>query len=95
MNSEHALPVEQSVQQWIGEAEDYARRDPVKAVGIAFGVGLALNILPKRLIVGATTLAAVTLVRPVLLSLGVMKAFELCCAKQQKPSPSIQDPPLL
>jgi hypothetical protein len=98
VSSEHAVPVEKCMQQWVGEAEDFARRDPAKAVAIAFGVGVALNILPKRFIVGTATLAAVTLVRPVLLSLGVLKAFEMCCSskpEQKKPLPPSIDPPLL
>ena len=68
------------------------------AVAIAFGVGVALNIVPKRFIVGTATLAAVTLVRPVLLSLGVLKAFEMCCSskpQQKKSSPPSNAPPLL
>jgi len=97
-SSEHTVPVEKCVQQWVGEAEDFARRDPAKAVAVAFGVGVALNILPKRFIVGTATLAAVTLVRPVLLSLGVLKAFEMCCGsapQQKKTLPPSNDPPLL
>ena len=90
---EHPLPVEQCVQKWTAEAEDFARRDPSKAVAVAFGVGLALNVLPKRLIVGAATLTAVTLLRPVLLSLGVLKAFEMCCTN--KPNSSNTQPPII
>jgi hypothetical protein len=95
LSSESVLPAEKCVQQFVGEAEDFARRDPAKAVAIAFGIGVALNVLPKRFIVGTAALAAVTLVRPVLLSLGVLKAFEMCCPpKQQEVSPHT-DPPLL
>jgi hypothetical protein len=92
---EHPLPVEECVQKWTAEAEDFARRDPTKAVAIAFGVGLALNVMPKRLIVGTATLAAVTLLRPVLLSLGVLKAFEMCCPCKPQSSHPNPDPPIL
>ena len=91
--SEHALPAEQYVQKLVSEAEDFARRDPTKAVAVAFGLGVALNVLPKRLLVGTVTLAALTLGRPLLLSLGVLKAFEMCCSSKQALSNT--QPPVL
>jgi len=95
-SSEHAVPIEQCVQKLVTEAEDFARRDPTKAVAVAFGLGVALNIVPKRLLVGTATLAAVTLARPILMSLGVLKAFEMCCSgKQCAPSNPTTQPPIL
>lgn len=90
VTSEHNIPVEECVQKLVGEAEEFARRDPSKAVGIAFGVGLALNVVPKRFLVGTVALAAVTLARPVLLGLGVMKAFEICCSGKSGTASSSQ-----
>jgi hypothetical protein len=66
---------------WLNDAEEFARREPVKAVACAFGAGLLLHLLPTR----ATTAVVSTLVRPVLLCLGLMKAFEICgCNKEPK-----------
>jgi hypothetical protein len=94
MNLSSELPVEQCVQKLVTEAEDFARRDPAKAVGVAFGLGVALNLLPKRLLVGTATLAAVTMARPVLMSLGVLKAFEMCCSGKHTP-PNTTQPPII
>jgi hypothetical protein len=60
-------------------AEEFARRDPAKAMATAFGAGLLLNFLPSRFIVGAVTAVAVPFMRPTLLALGLYKAFEICC----------------
>src|SRR5882757_7692727 len=95
VSSEHTIPIEKCVNQLIGEAEDFARRDPTRAVAVAFGLGVALNVVPKRLLVGTVTLAALTLGRPILLSLGVLKAFEMCCSKAGKQPVSNTQPPLL
>ncbi|MDB6138166.1 MAG: hypothetical protein JWO94_1238 [Verrucomicrobiaceae bacterium] len=62
----------------MGDIEDFARREPTKAVAAAFGVGLLINLLPTRLVIGAATAVGATLLRPTLLTLGVTKALELC-----------------
>lgn len=59
---------------WLDQAESFAHREPAKAVACAFSAGLLLNLLPTR----ATTAVVLTLARPVLLSLGLLKAWELC-----------------
>ena len=66
---------------WLGQAEEFTRREPVKAVACAFGAGLLLHLLPTR----ATTAVVFGLARPVLLCLGLLKAWELCpCDKESK-----------
>jgi hypothetical protein len=60
------------------EIRDYARRKPAQAIATAFGVGLLMHLIPTRVMVGAATGLGAMLVRPVLLSLGAAKAFELC-----------------
>jgi len=67
-------------------AEEFARRDPAKAMAAAFGVGLLLNLVPPRVIVGTVTAVAVPFMRPALIALGLLKAFELC-SKDDKPAP--------
>ena len=65
------------VDQWLTQADEFARREPTKAVVSAFGAGVLLNLLPIGALVGAITALAFSLVRPALLFLGLMKAFEL------------------
>lgn len=61
-------------------AEDYARRKPTQAVATAFGAGFLLTVLPVGAIVACLVAIAMTLVRPALLFLGLVKACELCGA---------------
>ncbi len=88
MNDEPTAPAtgagEAPVQRLLHRAEDYARRDPAKAMAAAFGAGLLLNLIPPRVIIGTVTAVAVPFMRPALLALGLFKAFELCC-KDDKP----------
>lgn len=60
------------------EIKERARREPIKAVAAAFGVGLLINLLPTRVVAGTVTTVGAVLIRPVLLSLGFTKAMELC-----------------
>jgi len=69
------------VDQWLVQADDFARREPTKAVVSAFGAGVLLNLLPIGAVVGVITAVAFSLIRPALLFLGLMKAFELGRAK--------------
>ena len=62
-------------------ADDYARREPTKAVISAFGAGVLLNMLPVGAIAAALVGIAFTLVRPALLFLGLIKVCELCGVK--------------
>lgn len=79
-------PVEDSLQRLLEKTEDFIRREPSKAVAVAFGAGLLLKLLPPRAV--ARPFAAVTakLLPPTLLGLGLLKAVELarsasCCQR--------------
>lgn len=74
-------PPEFSFRRVLDEIKEQARREPAKAVAAAFGAGLLINLLPTRVVAGTVTAVAAVLIRPVLLSLGVTKAMELCCPK--------------
>ena len=66
---------------WLDQAGAFARREPAKAVASAFGAGLLLHLLPVR----PVTAVAFALARPILISLGVLKVWELCpCKKEPK-----------
>ena len=56
--------------------EKYAREEPVRAVGAAFGSGLILTLLPVGAIVSGILRLALSLVRPILIILGVVKLYE-------------------
>lgn len=72
---------ELSLHQTLKKVEDCVRREPTKAVVVALGAGLALNLLPSRMVARATASIATRLLPPILLGLGVLKAFEICCEK--------------
>jgi len=72
-------PAEVSLHQALKRVEDYVRREPTKSAVAALGAGLLLNLLPPRLLAGVTAGVATRLLPPVLLGLGVLKAFEICC----------------
>jgi hypothetical protein len=74
-------PLEFSVRRTLGDLKEFARREPAQAVAAAIGVGLLINLLPSRMVTGTVAIVGAALVRPVLLSLGVTKAMELCCQK--------------
>lgn len=63
----------------MSDLKAFARKEPLAAAGAALGFGLLLNLLPTRALVGATSVVGGMIVRPLLLSLGVAKALELCC----------------
>jgi hypothetical protein len=83
-----APPLEFSVRRTLGDLKEFARREPAQAVAAAIGVGLLINLLPSRMVTGTVAIVGAALVRPVLLSLGVTKAMELCCQKSSTPSNS-------
>ena len=56
--------------------EQYAREEPGKAVGLAFLAGLVLTVLPIGSIIASLLRVSFMLLRPALLVLGVMKAYE-------------------
>ena len=74
----------------IAEIEDFARREPTQAVAVAFGVGLLVHLVPTRILVGTVTALGALLVRPVLLTLGLTKAMELC--QNCKSNPNTPNP---
>jgi hypothetical protein len=78
-------PAEFSARGVLGDIKAIACREPAKAIAAAFGVGLLLNFIPARVLVGTVTVVGATLMRPALLSLGVIKAAELCCQNHQIP----------
>lgn len=67
-----------SLDGWTQRADDFARREPAKAVVSAFGVGFLLNLLPLSAIAAALVGIAFSFVRPALLFLGLLKAYEFC-----------------
>ena len=71
-------PAELCLQRTLERTEDFVRREPAKAVGAALGAGLALTLLPTRSMVKPLAIVAAALLPPVLVGLGLIKAFELC-----------------
>ena len=74
------LPALDSLMQ---RADDFARREPAKAVVSGVGAGFLLNLLPLGAIASALVGIAFSFVRPALLFLGLMKAFEFCRTNKQ------------
>ena len=66
---------------FMNEAEALARREPATVVAAALGAGLVLNLVPTRFLVSSVAAVTMTLLRPALITLGVIKAFELCSIK--------------
>lgn len=77
-------PAEDFVQNLVDDAATYAKRDPTKAVLTAFGVGLLLNILPTRFIAGTVSTVATTVLKPTLMTLGVIKVCEIYLDQSKK-----------
>ena len=89
MNDEKPFqPAEDCMRRTVADIKAFAQREPGQAVAAAVGVGLLINLLPMRLLVGAATVVGGTLVRPVLLTLGLTKVLELCCQKKTTQLPS-------
>lgn len=78
---------ELSIHQTLKRVEDCVRREPTKAVVVAMGAGLVLNLLPSRVLARATASIATRLLPPLLLGLGMLKAFEICCEKDAARKP--------
>ncbi|OYW70967.1 MAG: hypothetical protein B7Z37_29085 [Verrucomicrobia bacterium 12-59-8] len=79
MNTETPIkPAEHLVQRLVHDAETMARNEPAKAMAAALGIGMVLTVLPTRFLVASVTAVTLTLLRPALLTLGVVKACELC-----------------
>jgi hypothetical protein len=63
-------------EQFTDRTADFARQDPMRAVGIAFVAGLILTLLPIGAMVAGLIRLAVSLVRPALLILGATKVYD-------------------
>ena len=57
-------------------AQDFARKEPAQAVGVAFLAGLVLTVLPIGRLLAVLVRLAFVLIRPILLILGVVKLCE-------------------
>ena len=57
-------------------AQEFARKEPAQAVGVAFLAGLVLTVLPVGRLLAVLLRLAFTLIRPVLLILGAVKLCE-------------------
>ncbi len=77
--------ISQTTDDWCQKTDDFARREPTRAVISAFGLGVLLNFLPLRLIVSAIIGVFLLLLRPALLFLGLMKLTE-CVRSENKKS---------
>ena len=67
----------QPLDSLLHRAEDFARRDPARAAAAAFGAGFVLNFLPLGAIASAIVGIVFATLRPTLLILGLLRAFEL------------------
>lgn len=77
-------PIEASFHQLMEKTEQFVRREPVKAVAVAFGTGVILKVLPPRAIAKPLVMLTAKLLPPALIGLGLIKALELarsggCC----------------
>lgn len=63
--------------QLLDHADEFARRDPTKAVVTALGLGFLIHLLPLGAIVTMLFSIVLALARPALLFLGVMKTVDL------------------
>ena len=57
-------------------AQDFARKEPAQAVGVAFLAGLVLTVLPVGRLLAVLVRLAFVLIRPALFILGAMKLCE-------------------
>jgi hypothetical protein len=62
--------------QFTERTADYARQEPMRAIGIAFVAGLILTLLPIGAMVAGLIRLAVSLVRPALMILGATKLYD-------------------
>ena len=89
MNHEQPVqPAEFCLRRALADIKNFAQREPGQAVAAAIGAGLLINLLPTRFVAGTAAVMGAILVRPVLLSLGVTKAMELCCQNPSTPDRS-------
>lgn len=65
------------------QADDFARREPVKAAVAALAVALAIQLTPRRYVAGVFQTVIAPLVEPTLLALGVIKVLEVIADTQK------------
>jgi hypothetical protein len=64
-------------------AEQFARDEPMQAVGAAFVAGLLLTLLPIGTVVAGVIRLAFALLRPALVVLGAVKLYEEISRRQR------------
>ena len=69
-------PLEAKFKDWCGCAEKCAREQPLQCLSLAFVIGLVASILPLGRLVSLLVQLAFSLLRPLLVVLGLMKVFE-------------------
>jgi len=69
--------------QFAERTADFARQDPMRAIGIAFVGGLILTLLPIGGMVAGLIRLALSLVRPALMILGATKLYDEVQKRQQ------------
>ncbi|MEO8353104.1 MAG: hypothetical protein ABI680_15340 [Chthoniobacteraceae bacterium] len=62
--------------KWGDCAADCARNEPLKCLSWVFAIGLIASLLPIGRLVGLGVRVLFSLIRPLLIVLGLMKAFE-------------------
>ncbi len=66
----------ENADSFVSRTEQYAREEPLKAVGAAFVGGLVLTMLPVGGLVGGVLRLSLSLLKPALLILGAVKLYE-------------------
>jgi hypothetical protein len=61
---------------FVKRTEEFAREEPMQALGVAFIAGLILTILPVGRLLGGLVRLAFGLLRPALVILGAVKLYE-------------------
>lgn len=77
-NKKQSTSCENGKKETISWHDQYITEQPTKAVAAAAGTGFLLTFLPVGKIVGMLIDLAFTLVRPLLLGLGLVKLFDSC-----------------
>jgi hypothetical protein len=64
--------------------EQYAREEPMQALGVAFLAGLLLTLLPVGSLIALILRLTLNLVRPLLVILGAVKLYEEISSRQKR-----------
>ena len=65
-----------STDEFTARTAEYARKEPIRALGVAFVAGLILTLLPIGAIVAGLVRLALALIRPALMILGASKLYD-------------------